>query len=121
MLYHAANSDGIYSKAETIYIRRVAENLGVDIKELEDADIKNFDLELPKKEYLLYSLFHRLALIVLVDNEMNKSERHFCLDMGVRMGLHPQSVNEVLDLIVEKGAFNTSPEAIVAIFIKYSN
>lgn len=121
MLYHAANSDGVYSKGEVIFIRRVAENLGVDIKELENLDVKDFDLELPDREYLIYSLFHRLALIVLVDNEVNESERHFCLDMGVRMGLHPQSVNEILDYIIENGAFNASPESIIAIFKKYSN
>ncbi|MEL7001912.1 MAG: hypothetical protein AAFN93_04160 [Bacteroidota bacterium] len=121
VLYHAAISDGIYSKAEAIYIRRVAENLGVDIENIEYSGENRFDLELPEKEYLLYSLFHRLALIALVDNEMTSAERHFCLDMGIRMGLHPQAVNEVLDLIVKEGAFNTTPEAIIDVFIRYSN
>lgn len=121
MLYHAANSDGSYKKSEKIFIRRVAENLGIDIKELENIDFKDFDLILPEKEYLLYSLFHRLALVMLVDSEMNGSERHFCLDMGVRMGLHPQSVNEVLDHIISNGAFEASPSSIIEIFKKYSN
>lgn len=121
MLYHAANSDGIYNRAEVIYITQVADSLGVDLTELENLSASDFDLDLPDKEYKLYSLFHRLTLIMLVDNNVNDTERHFCFDMGVRMGLHPQSINEVIDYVIKQGVFSASPKHIIEIFKKYSN
>lgn len=120
-LYHLAGADAAVNKVEMIYIRNVAKRLGVKVSELEKFDGTEPDLVLPDREYKLFSLFHRLAIIVMVDNPMNERERHYCANLGIKMGLHPNAINEILDVIAVRGAMNMMPSEIVAIFKKYSS
>jgi hypothetical protein len=121
-LYHLATADNVLSKVEGIYIKNVAERLGVDIDEL-----KNFDprieptLELPDREYKVYALFHRLAIIIMIDNLIDEREKRFCFSMGIKMGLHPNAVGEIIDHVIMNGSMNTTPAEVMGIFRKYLN
>ena len=121
-LYHLATADNVLSKVEGIYIKNVAERLGVDIDEL-----KNFDprieptLELPDREYKVYALFHRLAIIIMIDNLIDEQEKRFCFSMGIKMGLHPNAVGEIIDHVIAHGSMNTTPAEVMGIFRKYLN
>ena len=121
-LYHLASADNVLSKVEGIYIRNVAERLGVDIDEL-----KNFDprieptLELPDREYKVYALFHRLAIIIMIDNLIDEREKRYCFSMGIKMGLHPNAVGEIIDHVIVNGSMNTTPAEVMGIFRKYLN
>jgi DnaJ-domain-containing protein 1 len=117
-LYHLACADNVYSRAEAIFIRNVANRLGVDEKELENFDGSEPELELPDREYKIYALFHRLAIIIMIDNEVREQEKQYCFNLGIKMGLHPNAITEVLTL-VEDGDVGTAPHEVMDIFRKY--
>ena len=119
LIYHLACADTIITKAELVYIRNVAERLGVDLAELEKFNSAEPELELPDKEYKLYSLFHRLVIIIMVDNEVTETEKRYCFNLGVKMGLHPNAIGEIMEYIITNGPMYSLPQEITAIFRKY--
>ncbi|HEY5747794.1 MAG TPA: hypothetical protein VIU12_17090 [Chryseolinea sp.] len=119
-LYYLAAADDVLSKVEGIYIKNVAERLGVTLEELINFDPKiEPTLELPDKEYKIYALFHRLA--IMIDNTIDEREKHYCFTMGIKMGLHPNAVGEIIDHIIAKGSMNVTPAEVMDIFRKYLN
>jgi hypothetical protein len=121
VLYHLACADEILSEVEAVFIRNVATYLGVSDDELSNFDTAEPTLELPDREYKIYALFHRLAIVVMIDNELNEKERHYCFNLGVKMGLHPNAVGEIIDYVSSKGTFDALPAEVMGIFKKYLN
>jgi hypothetical protein len=117
-LYHLACADNVFSRAEAIYIRNVAKRLGIDETELEKFDGSEPELELPDREYKVYSLFHRLVIIIMVDNEVHEDEKRYCFNLGIKMGLHPNAVGEII-ASVEDGEIGAAPSEVMDIFRKY--
>jgi hypothetical protein len=120
-LFHLAAVDKVLSKVEIVYIRIVAERLGVDPGELLSFDGTEPKLVLPDREYKIYALFHRLAIIIMLDDKMDEKERIYCFNLGVKMGLHPNAIGEIIDYIGEHGAMDSDANAVIAIFKKYAN
>ena len=118
-LYHLACIDKELSKEEATYIMNVAERLGVDPELLVDFDGSEPDLELPDKQYKLYAVFHRLVMVIMIDNVANEVEKKYCFDLGIKMGLHPNAVIEVIQYVLTEGPLNSEPTKILAIFRKY--
>jgi hypothetical protein len=104
-----------------VYIKNVAERLGVDMKELEHFDGSEPELSLPDREYKIYALFHRLAIIIMVDDVIHEKEKTYCFNLGIKMGLHPNAINEIIEHVIAHGPFATLPEQVMGIFKKYSN
>ncbi len=120
-LYYLANVNGEFTEAQAIFIKNVAKRIGLSSDELEKFDGKEPKLDLPDKEYKIYALFHRLAIILMIGNKVDKIERNYCFQLGIRMGLHPNAVNEVIDYVVEHKTPATPPKEIINIFRKYQN
>jgi hypothetical protein len=118
-LYHLACADNVLSKAESIYIKHVAKRLGISEEDLEHFDGSEPELELPDREYKVYSLFHRLAIMIMVDDTINHNEKRYCFNLGIKMGLHPNAIGEIIEHIVKNGAMKTSPVEVMNIFRKY--
>lgn len=119
MLLEVAKVDGHYSEIEGIYIRTVAKTLEIDPAEL-TGDFDRNKLSLPKYEYMLYSLFHRLLLMGIVDGVMQETQKDLCLEFGIRMGLNPSAVMEAIRY-VEATKNASMPREVVAIFYKFLN
>lgn len=118
-LYHLACADKVLTDVEGIYIKNVAERLGVPLEELSKLDPYEPTLELPDREYKIYILFHRLALILMIDNAMSERERHYCFNLGIKMGLHPNAVGEIIDYVASQGTMETKSSEVMAIFKRY--
>jgi hypothetical protein len=118
-LYHLACADKVLTDVEGVYIKNVADRLGVPLDELSKLDPYEPTLELPDREYKIYILFHRLALIVMIDNELSERERHYCFNLGIKMGLHPNAVGEIIDYVASQGTMDTKSSEVMAIFKKY--
>jgi uncharacterized tellurite resistance protein B-like protein len=119
-LYHLALSDGILSKAETVYIKIVAEGLSIPVEVLEQFDGEEPELILPDHEYKLFSLFHRLALVIMVDGTVHEEEERMCFDLGIKMGLHPNAIGDIISHVKSESS-HASPAEIIAIFKRYLN
>lgn len=107
------------SDLEKTYIKNVAQHLGIDTEILKDFDDDEPELVLPDKQYKLYSMFHRLVIIVMIDTEADANEKHYCFNLGIKMGLHPNAVGEIIEHAVEHGSFKTNPTDVIGIFKKY--
>jgi hypothetical protein len=118
-LYYLAHADNVFSKAEAIYIKKVAEALGIDPAVLSTFEAKEPELDLPDREYKVYALFHRLAIMLLIDNGINEREKRFCFNLGIKMGLHPNAVGEIIDFVIRNGSMNTTPGEVMKIFRRY--
>ena len=114
-------ADNTISQAEAAYIRIVAERLGVDINELSKFDGSEPELELPSSEINLYTIFHRLALIIMIDGAAHDREKEYCTNLGIKMGLHPNAVLEIIAHVEKHGSMRTLPQDVMAIFRKYMN
>jgi uncharacterized tellurite resistance protein B-like protein len=120
-LYHIACADNDLSELEIVYIRKVAERLGVTLTDVPDLKKTEPDLDLPNREYKIYALFHRLALILTIDGKAEEKERQYCFNLGIKMGLHPNAIQEIIDYAILHGALNTTPKEVMTIFRKYLN
>jgi hypothetical protein len=118
VLYHLACADNVYSRAEAVFIRNVANRLGVNEAELETFDGSEPELELPDREYKVYALFHRLVIVIMVDNQVTEEEKHYCFNLGIKMGLHPNAISEIIDLVVD-GEIGAAPSEVMDVFRKY--
>jgi len=118
-LYHLACADKVLTDAEGEYIKNVAERLGIPLEELSKLDPYEPTLELPNREYKNYILFHRLALIVMIDNTLSERERQYCFNLGIKMGLHPNAVGEIIDYIASQGTIDSKSSEVMAIFKRY--
>jgi hypothetical protein len=78
-------------------------------------------LDLPKYEYKIYALFHRLAIVIMIDNSINEKEKRYCFNLGIKMGLHPNAVGEIIEHAIGHGAAHTLPKDVMDIFRKYLN
>jgi hypothetical protein len=118
-LYHLARADKIITKAELIYIKIVADQLGIEVTELELTNGDEPELDLPDKEYKLYALFHRLVIILAVDEQVTDDEKRHCFNLGIKMGLHPNAIAEIIEYVTGQDPMNAMPEQIISIFRKY--
>lgn len=106
-------------REEATDIMKVAERLGIDAEELAEFDGGEPELHLPDRQYKLYAVFHRLVMVIMIDNVANEVEKKYCFDLGIKMGLHPNAVIEVIQYVVKEGPFEAVPAEILAIFRKY--
>ena len=67
---------------------------------------------LPDREYKIYSLFRRLAIVIMIDNTVSDREYQYCFNLGVKMGLHPNAVDEIIDHVAARGAMDALLEKL---------
>ena len=119
-LVRLAKSDDVFSEIEVLFVNRIADRLGVRLEDLSAYDQKDLKLHLPHTEDEVIPLFHRLVILIAIDRIITPEERDLCFHLGVKMGLNPQAVSDVIDLIQEKGN-DVDPSLIIEIFNRHNN
>ncbi|MFW5762044.1 MAG: hypothetical protein ACOCXH_13800 [Cyclobacteriaceae bacterium] len=122
-LIRLSRIDGYESSIESNFIESVAERLGVSGRDLDD--LKNGQIEVdffpPKYEYQIIPQFHRIILLMGIDRMIYKEEIHFCMELGLRMGLNPNAVKEIVDKMIFYPNNIIPAEELESIFKKYYN
>ncbi|MGK7397021.1 MAG: hypothetical protein ACNS62_20765 [Candidatus Cyclobacteriaceae bacterium M3_2C_046] len=122
-LIQLSRVDGYESSIEINFIESVAERLGVDDGDLQD--LKNNRMQVifspPRYEYQIIPQFHRLVLLMGIDRMIFKEELNFCMDLGLKLGLNPSAVKEVLDKMILYPNNIIPAEDLESIFKKYYN
>lgn len=89
--------DGKESHSELNFINSVAARLGIEKNDVER--IKNGELEItisiPDSKSKAIAQFHRLIILTGIDRLIFKEEVSFCMEVGVRMGLNFNAIEEV--------------------------
>ena len=121
VLYYMATHDGEINLKEFAFMKRVAKKLEIDISVLKNINKQPLEFVMPDCEYKVYALFHRVVLMMMINNRVLEKDINFCISLGVRMGLHPQATKETIRIIMHQGVRKTSAVEIINIFKKFSN
>ncbi|WP_378183774.1 TerB family tellurite resistance protein [Aquimarina sp. SS2-1] len=103
------------------FILAVASQLGITEEEIghmvrNEAEKKNLQ---PESQRILQ--FHRLVLLMNVDQEATLSELHKIREMGLHMGLRPEAIDTVLKEMHKYPNKVIPPQELITIFTRFYN
>ncbi len=116
-----ARVDGVVKEPEYLFLSNVAKQLGVE-KDAFDALFENHtDHVIPKTEGDRILQFHRLVLLMNVDQVQEESEVGRLHNIGLGMGLPPSAIDQVLSIMHEYPNNVVPPDVLIAIFKAHYN
>ncbi|MFD2561628.1 TerB family tellurite resistance protein [Aquimarina rubra] len=116
-----AKADKKIKDEEYNFILAVAAQLGVTEEEIGHIvrnEAKKRHLQ-PESQRILQ--FHRLVLLMNVDQETNPSELHKIREMGLHMGLRPEAIDTVLKEMHNYPNKVIPPQELITIFTRFYN
>ena len=116
-----AKADDKITHGEYDFIQRVAERMGITLKEVDDL----FHDPLPTKtsftELERITHFHKMVLLMNVDGETHEKEVTLLRDFGLKLGIRPGAVEQVL-VAMERYEHKIIPsQELLQIFNTYYN
>jgi hypothetical protein len=113
--------DGNESHLELNFINSVAARLRIEKSDVER--IKNGELDItisvPDSKSKAIEQFHRLIILTGIDRLIFKEEVSFCMEVGVRMGLNEDAIEEVLKKTLRNPTHLIMLDEVEEIFKKY--
>ena len=120
-LIELSKIDGEISDEEVQLIKTMGNMIGMSDEEILDC-FKNpapFDPETSTMDRIVQ--FHRLVLLMNIDGQVKAAELNHLRMIGMRMGLNPDAVNEVLTRMYDYPNNLIPPNDLIAIYSKYMN
>lgn len=116
-----SKADNNVSFMETQFINSVATTMGVSLEELQHIKDSPIVFNPQNKEIDRITQFYRLLLLMGIDSNHHEKEVEFCGNLGLKMGLNPNAINEVVKriLVSEKGML--PPNEVIEIFHTHHN
>jgi hypothetical protein len=74
----------------------IAGRLGIDRATCDKLFAEYIEFTPPKSEFERILQFHRLVLLMNIDQNIKNEELTFIKNLGIRMGLNPMATNKVL-------------------------
>ena len=113
--------DGHVSSDEAALIKHMGNLLG-----MEDAEILElfdnpapFDPQSSSEQRVIQ--FHRMVLLMSVDGEVKQEEINHIQWMGIKLGLNPGMINEILRRMGDYENNVIPPDVLISIYKKYMN
>ena len=91
-----ANADGQFREEEQRFIFAIAEQMGVTPKDYTRLFKENIEYKSPVLEIDRIVQFQRIILVMNVDQNVSLKEIKEVQNLGLKMGLHPAAINQVL-------------------------
>ncbi|MGF1636652.1 MAG: TerB family tellurite resistance protein [Cyclobacteriaceae bacterium] len=115
--------DGQESHMEMNFINSVADRLGLDREDVQKIKTGSMaiDFSFPKQQHKVIDQFHRLILLMGIDKIIKNEEIQFCFDLGLKMGLNPAAVLEVIKKSYRNPGYLVQKDEMDKIFKKYLN
>jgi uncharacterized tellurite resistance protein B-like protein len=114
-------SDHEVNQKEYNFIYAIALQFGIDKEELDELFNKNVKYSPPKPESERILQFHRLVLLMNVDEVQHPEEINKLKEFGVRMGLSPFAIDRVLKIMNNFEDKIVPPNVLIDIFKTYYN
>lgn len=116
-----ANVDEKWKEQEYHFILAVAAQLKISKEEVdtlikEGVEKKNIH---PESQRILQ--FHRLVLLMNVDQEISQKEIYKIKDIGLHMGLRSEAIDAVLEKMHEYPNKVIPPQELISIFTRFYN
>ncbi|PIB26920.1 hypothetical protein [Maribacter sp. 4G9] len=116
-----ARIDNTLKQSEYDFLFNVAQNLDISKKEFDALFEMEVEHIIPKSQADRLVQFNRLILLMNIDNENNLKEIERLHDIGLRMGLPPSAIEQVLSIMHEYPNKIVPPEIIINIFKAHYN
>ncbi len=116
-----ARADRAVKDSEFDFLWGVADQLGVhreDFESLFDSPVRNI---IPKTLLSRIIQFHRLVLLINVDRQQTFKEIDKLHNIGLRLGLPPSAIDQVLVLMHQYPDNIIPPETLIGIFKAHYN
>ena len=116
-----SKADNNVSFMETQFISSIALGLGVSSDELKKIIESPIKYNPQDREIDRIIQFYRLLLLMSVDTDHHEKEVEFCKNLGLKMGLNPIAINEVIKRILASEKGMLPPQELISIFQTYHN
>lgn len=116
-----SKADKNVSFMETSFINSIAMGLGISGAELQHLKDNPIAYNPQDKEGDRITHFYRLLLLMSVDTEQHEKEIEFCKNTGLKMGLNPIAINEVIKQLQTSETGMLAPNDLIEIFQTYHN
>ena len=116
-----ARVDDTLKQSEYDFLFNVAQSLDISKKEFDDLFQKEVEHVIPKSQADRLVQFNRLILLMNIDDNNNLKEIERLHDIGLRMGLPPSAIEQVLSIMHKYPNKIVPPEVIINIFKAHYN
>ena len=116
-----AKLDGAIKAPEYNFLSDVAKNLGVDKNAFSDLFDSKTEHIIPKSEAERILQFHRLVLLMNVDQVQTEREIAQLKKFGLDMGLRPTAIDQVLSVMHKSPDKVVPPQVLINIFKSHYN
>lgn len=120
MISFARIDQGI-QESEYDFIFNVAQNLGVTKKAFDQLLHNTEETIIPERLSARLIQFHRLLLLMNIDQRQHLSEIKKLHEIGLKMGLPPSAIDEVLCVMLEYPKNAIPPKRLIEIFKNHFN
>ena len=120
-LIKLAKSDDNLREIEFDFLLAIASQMGVTKEEFKQLFEQHIEYLPPKLEAERILQFQRLVLLMNVDQKIDNEEQDYIKNAGIRMGLNPLAVEEVLRVMYEYDNKAVPPDRLIGIFKTYHN
>jgi len=116
-----SKTDNNVSFMETQFINSVAMSMGISAEELQHIKDNPISFNPQNQEIERITQFYRLLLLMGVDADHHEQEVVFCKNLGLKMGLNPVAINEVIKRILASEKGMLPPNDVIEIFQTHHN
>jgi len=120
-LIKLARCDHKVREQEYEFLLTIAQSINVSKKDFDSLFEKYIEFIPPESEFDRILQFHRLVLVMNVDQETSDLEIKFIKDIGIRLGLNPFATNQVLADMNKYPEKVIPPEKLIEIFKAHYN
>lgn len=116
-----AKVDNKVKPEEYGFLQSVAEQLGVEHSVFDGLFHRKVEHVIPKSEADRILQFHRLVLLMNVDNKQDQIEIDRIHNVGLEMGLPPSAIEQVLAIMHQYPNKIVPPKVLIDIFMAHYN
>ncbi len=116
-----ARVDNTLKREEYSFLQKVAINLGVDKETFDGLFETDAEHIIPKSQAERILQFHRLVLLMNVDQKQDTIEIDRIHNIGLEMGLPPSAIEQVLAIMHKYPNKIVPPEVLIDIFKAHYN
>jgi len=116
-----AKADKVLHEREYNFIIAVAERLGLTKADVDEIHENPLDLNVLTTEIQRITQFHRLLLLINVDQETHFAEIDALRNYGLKLGIRPEAIEQILNEMEDHENNIIPSDRLVEIFKRFYN
>ena len=120
-LIELSKEDGHVSEEEINFIKQIGKVIGFKDIEIIELFKHPTPFNPPNNHFDRIVHFQQLVLLMNVDQQIDSKEIDHLKKMGIKLGLNPNAINEVLNRMKDYPNNMIPPNDLIAIYSKYLN